>query len=105
MLTSGLDQSLYLAYQEAASSPPFLYQLSPIHYLDRVVAPVQIHIGTADTRTPPEWAAALYEALQGAGKEVEYFTYAGQGHTFQAEQWRLFMERTADFFEVHVKNK
>jgi dienelactone hydrolase len=105
MLTSGLDQSLYLAYQEAASSPPFLYQLSPIHYLDRVVAPVQIHIGTADTTTPPEWAAALYGALQGAGKEVEYFTYAGQGHTFQAEQWRLFMERATDFFEARVRNK
>jgi len=105
MLNGSIDRSLYLAYQEAASSPPFLYQLSPIHYLDRVIAPVQIHIGTADTRTPPEWAAAIYRALQGAGKEVEYFTYAGQGHTLQDEQWRLFMERVADFFDVHVKDQ
>jgi dipeptidyl aminopeptidase/acylaminoacyl peptidase len=105
MLTGDVDQSLYLAYQEAAASPQFLYQLSPIHYLDRVSAPVQIHIGTADTRTPPEWAAAIYAALQGAGKQVEYFTYPGQGHTFQGEQWRLFIERVAEFFDIHVKNK
>jgi pimeloyl-ACP methyl ester carboxylesterase len=105
MLTSGIDQGLYLAYQGAASSPQFLYWLSPIHYLDRVSAPVQIHSGTADTRTPPEWAAAIYAGLQGAGKEVEYFTYPGQGHTFQGEQWQLFMERVADFFDVHVKGR
>jgi dienelactone hydrolase len=105
VLTSDIDQNLYLAYQEVASSPLFLYQFSPIHYLDRVVAPVQIHSGTADTRTPPEWAAAIYTALQGAGKEVEYFTYPGQGHTFQGEPWQLFMERVADFFDVHVKGQ
>jgi dipeptidyl aminopeptidase/acylaminoacyl peptidase len=105
MLNGSLDRSLYLAYQEAASSPPFLYQFSPIHYLDWVSAPVQIHSGTADTRTPPDWAAAIYAALQSAGKEVEYFTYPGQGHTFQGEQWRLFIERVAEFFDVHVKNR
>jgi dienelactone hydrolase len=105
MLASGIDQGLYLAYQEAASSPQFLYWLSPIHYLDRVGAAAQIHIGTADTTTPPEWAAAIYAGLQSAGKEVEYFTYPGQGHTFQGEQWQLFMERAADFFDVHVKGR
>jgi dipeptidyl aminopeptidase/acylaminoacyl peptidase len=105
ILTSDIDQSLYLAYQEAASNPQFLYQLSSIHYLDRVSAPVQIHSGTADTRTPPEWAAAIYGALRSADKEVEYFTYRGQGHTFQGEQWRLFMERVVDFFDTHVKGQ
>jgi len=55
-----------------------------------------------DTRTPPEWSAATRQALQESGKEVEYFTYSGQGHTFEGEHWRLFMERATDFFDRHL---
>jgi dienelactone hydrolase len=99
VLTGDMDQRLYLAYSAVVSDRGFLYQTSPINYLEWVAAPVQIHIGTADTRTPPEWSAALYEALQAAGKEVEYFTYAGQGHALQGKDWRLFMERSADFYD------
>jgi dipeptidyl aminopeptidase/acylaminoacyl peptidase len=76
--------------------------MSPINYLDWVMAPVQIHVGTADTRTPPVWSAAIHQALQNTGKEVEYFTYAGQGHSFDGEHWRLFMERVADFYDRHL---
>jgi dienelactone hydrolase len=104
VLTSGMDEKLYLAYLEAVSNPELLYLTSPINYLDWVVAPVQIHIGTADTRTPLQWSAAIHQALRDADKEAEYFTYAGQGHAFQGEHWRLFMERVADFFDRHVKD-
>jgi dienelactone hydrolase len=102
VLTSSVDQSLYLAYLEVASNPQFLYQMSPINYLEWVMAPVQIHVGTADTRTPPTWSAAIHQALQNTGKEVEYFTYTGQGHSFEGEHWRLFMERVADFYDRHL---
>lgn len=102
VLTGDLDQKLYLAYTAAVSDPQFLYQTSPINYLDWVTAPVQIHVGTFDTRTPPEWSAAIHRALQEAGKEVEYYTYSGQGHTLEGEHWQLFMERVANFFDRHL---
>jgi dienelactone hydrolase len=102
VLVSDVAETLAEAYAQAVSNPELLYQTSPIHYFDFVATPVQIHIGTADTRTPPEWSATIREALQDAGKEVEYFTYPGQGHVFKGEHWQLFMERVADFFDRHL---
>jgi dienelactone hydrolase len=104
ILTTGMDEDLLLAYRDAVSNPELLYQISPINYFEFVVAPAQIHIGTADTRTPPEWSAAIRGALLEAGVEVEYFTYSGEGHAFEGEHWRLFMERVTDFFDRHLVN-
>jgi dienelactone hydrolase len=104
VLTSDIDEHLYLAYRSALSDPQILHQASPINYFDAVVGPVQIHIGTADTTTPPEWSDAIYWALQQAGKEVEFYSYPEQGHTFEGEHWRLFMERVTEFFDRHLVN-
>jgi dienelactone hydrolase len=104
VLTSDIDEHLHLSYRSALSDPQILHQVSPINYFDAVVGPVQIHIGTEDTTTPPEWSDSIGRALQGADKEVEYFPYPGQGHTFEGEHWRLFMERVTQFFDRHLAN-
>jgi dipeptidyl aminopeptidase/acylaminoacyl peptidase len=104
VLTSDLDEHLHLAYTTAAADPFFMDQVSPINYFHSVVAPVQIHIGTEDTTTPPEWSDEIYQALLAAGKEAEYYSYPGQGHSFEGKDWRLFMERVADFFDRHLAN-
>jgi dipeptidyl aminopeptidase/acylaminoacyl peptidase len=100
---NGLDISMLQAHRQAASDPDFLRRTSPIHYFDLVTTPVQIHHGTADTVTPPRWAEAIYVALMEADKEVEYYTYDGQGHAFQGQSWTLFMERVTRFFDQHLK--
>jgi dipeptidyl aminopeptidase/acylaminoacyl peptidase len=97
-----MDRTLLEAYAHALIDPSFLRRTSPNYHFDFVTAPVQIHIGSADGSTPPEWAAAINEALLAAGKEVEYFFYQGQGHAFEGESWDLFMERVADFFDQHL---
>lgn len=97
------DPLLARAYMDARSDPEFLRQVSPIYYFHYVTAPVQIHQGTADTTTPPEWARAIRDALIAAGKAVEYYEYAGQGHAFQGEAWRLFLQRMTAFFDRHLK--
>ena len=102
VLTNDIDEHVHLAYRSALSDPQILYQVSPINYFDWVVTPVQIHIGTADTTTPPEWSDAIYRAFQAAGKEIEHYSYAEQGHTFEGEHWRLFMERVEQFFDYHL---
>lgn len=99
-----VDERLGRAYAEALLSPEFLARTSPIYYFDGVTAPVQIHIGTADTSTPPQWAEAIHQALQTAGKEVEFFVYPRQGHALEGESWQLFMERVTDFFNRHLKD-
>jgi dipeptidyl aminopeptidase/acylaminoacyl peptidase len=97
------DLKLSQAYYEASIDFNFLKRASPINYFEFVVAPVQIHSGTADTMTPPDWAEDIYQALQAAGKHGEYYTYPGKGHAFDGESWQLFMRRASDFFDQYVR--
>ncbi|MFQ5595255.1 MAG: alpha/beta hydrolase family protein, partial [Anaerolineae bacterium] len=96
------DDPLRQAYREAVRDRDFVRRTSPINYFQFVTAAVQIHQGTADTTTPPRWAQAIRDGLQAAGKDVEYFSYPGQGHAFQGESWTLFMERVVAFFDQHL---
>jgi uncharacterized protein len=103
-----LSSDLIQAYQSAAMDPDQLQRIAPIHFLDRVMAPVQIHIGTADGNTiestPPEWSYKLNQALLDAGKQVELFQYEGEHHSFIGDQWLLFMTRAVYFFDKNVKD-
>lgn len=103
-----LPAELIQAYQEAAMDPLQLKRIAPIHFLDGVMVPVQIHIGTADGdtlgSTPPEWSYKLHQALVDAGKPVELFTYEGERHSFIGDQWLIFMNRAVAFFDKNVKN-
>ena len=102
-----LPPAIVAAYLSAAADPAMLQQIAPIHHLDRVSAPVQIHIGAADgaehNATPPEWSAKLHGALLAAGRSSELFVYEGQGHLFAGAAWTEMMTRAADFFDAHVK--
>jgi dipeptidyl aminopeptidase/acylaminoacyl peptidase len=80
-----------------------LRRISPIFYLDRIQAAVSIHHSDADELVPLEWSLDLCERLQGLGKTVECFTYSGLPHTFRGEGDQLFMQRTAAFFDQHLK--
>jgi dipeptidyl aminopeptidase/acylaminoacyl peptidase len=104
IITTDVNTDLFVAYSEAIYDTKILYEISPIHYFDWVAAPVQIHIGSADTKTPPEWSAEIRDALLDAGKEVEYFAYPGQEHALEGAHWQLFMERVADFLDHHLMN-
>lgn len=102
-----LPPAIVAAYLSAAADPAMLRQIAPIHHLDRVTAPVQIHIGAADgaevNATPPEWAAKLHDALLAAGRSSELFVYQGQGHLFAGAAWTEMMTRAGEFFDAHVK--
>jgi dipeptidyl aminopeptidase/acylaminoacyl peptidase len=94
------DAELARLYQEASRDPDFLRLTSPIHYFHLVSAAVQIHQGTADRTTPPQWAAAIRDGLAAAGKQVEYFAYPRQGHAFEGDSWELFMGRVVEFLDA-----
>jgi dipeptidyl aminopeptidase/acylaminoacyl peptidase len=104
-----MSPELIQAYREAAVDPARLQQIAPIHHLEQVSAPVQIHIGTADGQTlnstPPDWSYKLYQALLEAGKDVELFVYEGEGHSFSGDPWFIFIDRAVDFFDENVKNE
>lgn len=95
------------AYLQAASDPQMLREISPIHHLEGVSVPVQIHIGTADgqyiSAVPPEWSQKFFDALTKAGKPAEIFWYDGQGHSFVGDGRALFLQRIVMFFDKWVK--
>ena len=107
ILPLDLPPGLIQAYKEAVTDPDLLYQVAALHYLDDVAAPVQIHYGTEDgivfSGTPPEWSQKAYQGFIDAEKKAELFAYEGEGHSFFADQWFAFMERSAQFFDKNVK--
>lgn len=85
---------------------PDLYErLSPLPYLNYVSAAVEIHWGTADQTVPYKWPGDLLDGLRAAGKQVEYFEYEGQPHSFQGAGNQLYLERIAEFFGRHLASE
>ena len=106
-ILADLPPEVIADYVAAAADPARLRDIAPIYHLDRVTAPVQIHIGAADgaelNATPPEWSIKLYAAFQAAGKPAELFVYEGQGHLFYGQGWSEMITRVGDFFDLYVK--
>ncbi|MFZ5917681.1 MAG: alpha/beta hydrolase family protein [Chloroflexota bacterium] len=75
---------------------------SAINYLE-TAPPMSIHHGQADDDVPIRFSEKLYEKMRQARRPVEFFTYPGQPHTFQAEAWELAMERVVAFFDQYLK--
>lgn len=107
ILPLDLPPGLIQAYKEVARDSELLRQVAALHYLDDVSAPVQIHYGIEDGKfisgTPPEWSQKTYQGFLDAGAQAELFAYEGEGHSFLGDQWWAFMERSAHFFDEHVK--
>jgi dipeptidyl aminopeptidase/acylaminoacyl peptidase len=107
VLPLDLPPGLIQAYKQAAYDPDLLEQVAALHHLEDVSAPVQIHYGTEDGKfisgTPPEWSQKAYDGFVDAGKQAEIFSYEGEGHSFLADQWWHFMERSVRFFDENVK--
>jgi hypothetical protein len=108
ILPENLPHDLIEAYRTVAYDQVLIRELSPFYHLDLVSVPVQINYGTEDGKsyssTPPDWSRKLHEGLVEAGREGEIFAYEGQAHSFIGDAWFAFMERSARFFDMTVKN-
>ena len=88
---------------ELSAPPEVVARVSPINYLANIQAAVSIHHGDRDATVPPEWSADLYARLSEVGKNVEYFSYPGQPHTFVDDGHNLLIERSIAFFDRHLR--
>jgi dipeptidyl aminopeptidase/acylaminoacyl peptidase len=101
---SGVIDRLEVEFPVRPDEAPDLYRrLSPLPYLQDVRAPVQIHWGTADETVPYKWPGDLLAGLQAAGKEVAYFEYPGQPHSFRGEANQLYLSRIAEFYAERLR--
>lgn len=70
-----------------------LKQMSPIHNLDRIHAPMLVLHGKEDERTPFKGAVEFVKAAEKAGKQIDYHWYADEGHgnadiENRVDEWR-----------------
>ena len=89
-------------YRRALQDSDFLSLTSPSRYLHNVIGAVQIHIGTEDKITPPEWADEIYKALKALDKTVEIHRYVSQGHYLKGYDLALMFYRCKAFFDCYV---
>jgi len=58
----------------------FLTSISPIHRVDKIIAPLMVIHGANDPRVPLSEAEQLVNALQARKVPVEFLVYADEGH-------------------------
>ncbi len=80
-----------------------LARISPINFLYRITAAVSIHHGQNDDVVPVGWSIDLCARLQTLAKTAECYLYGNQPHTFTGQGDRLFVGRTIDFFNTHLR--
>ncbi len=78
-------------------------QRSPIHFVDRLVAPMIFFQGEEDPVVPPNQAELMVTALRARGIPVGYFLFAGEQHGFRrAENIKRALDAELYFYAVHL---
>ncbi len=81
----------------------FLREISPIHYVDRITAPLLVLHGATDPRVPISETEQIVEALREQGKVVEYVRFEDEGHGFVKRGNRLTtVSAVSDFFDRYL---
>ena len=58
----------------------FLEEISPIHHVERITAPLMVMHGANDPRVPVGEAEQIVETLRQRGRAVEYLRFEDEGH-------------------------
>ncbi|CAG0935279.1 Prolyl tripeptidyl peptidase [Thermoflexales bacterium] len=95
-------QELVETYGSPEENPEFWASISPIAYVADISGPLQLHHGTNDADVPIEFSESLDQAMQAAGRTVEYYLYNGDNHNL-LNNWGTVMRRTIEFFDKYVK--
>jgi dipeptidyl aminopeptidase/acylaminoacyl peptidase len=78
-----------IEYGDPETEADLLRQLSPIHKIDRVVAPTIVLHGANDTNVPVVEAEQVVESLKRRGVPVDYVLFPDEGHGFAKEPNRM----------------
>jgi dipeptidyl aminopeptidase/acylaminoacyl peptidase len=91
-------------YGDPATQAELLRELSPIHKLDQVRAPLLVMHGANDTNVPVVEAEQVVERLRARDVEVDYVLFPDEGHGWrkQANRVRSTVELVR-FFDRHLR--
>ena len=92
-------------YGDPDTEGDLLDALSPIHKLERVVAPTLVLHGANDTNVPVYEAEQVVEELRKRHVPVEYILFPDEGHGFRNEQNRITsVSAIVDWFMKYLLN-
>ncbi len=92
-------------YGDPDTESDLLDALSPIHKLERVVAPTLVLHGANDTNVPVYEAEQVVEELRKRHVPVEYILFPDEGHGFRNEQNRITsVSAIVDWFVKYLLN-
>ena len=91
-------------YGTPEENPDFWNSISPISYVGDISGPLQLHHSTSDPEVPYAFSQSLDQAMQAAGKTVEFYTYQGDDHNL-SNSFGVAMQRTIAFFDKYVKGE
>lgn len=90
-------------YGDINANPKFWASIDPMTYLKDISAPIQIQHGTTDEEVPYVLSQKFDAALKKAGKNVTFYSYAGDSHNL-SNNLTLALQRSVDFFDKYLKN-
>ncbi len=77
---------------------------SPARNAARIKAPLMLTMGSDDVRVPMTHGTTMRDAMQAAGKKVDWKVYVGEAHGFNSKDNKIdFAERSLRFFDACLK--
>ena len=90
-------------YGSLAEHREVLRRVSPIHKVDRIVAPLMVIHGANDPRVPVSEADQIVESLEKRGVPVKYLRYEDEGHGLSKLKNKLdCYPQAAQFLKEHL---
>jgi acetyl esterase/lipase len=98
-----IAQAAITKYGDPIADADLLRDLSPIHLIDRVRAPLMVVHGAHDTNVPLGEAEQVVAALQHFGVPHDYLLFPGEGHElFGTANRVVFVRRVVDWVSRHL---
>jgi dipeptidyl aminopeptidase/acylaminoacyl peptidase len=90
-------------YGDPVKDKELLEQLSPIHKVDRVIAPTIVLHGANDTNVPVVEAEQVVDSLKQRGVPVKYVLFPDEGHGWRKTENRVTSDvEIVRWFETHL---
>jgi len=88
-------------YGDPRTDAALLHALSPLHQMDRALAPTLLVHGEQDTNVPVGESIRAHRALRAAGVRTELMLLPGEGHTIVGHDGRI--ESTQAIVDWHLR--
>ena len=85
-----------------SENPEFWNLVDPYFFLEDIDGAIQLHHGTGDDSVPIETSVELKNAMEEAGKTIEYYEYSGADHNLGGSAFGPAMQRSVEFFKRYL---